>query len=172
MQRYEQDQTPIDAPSPHERAGSEIGDSAVGTPTLRTLAQESPWSAAGRMLEQAAVAADRVATEAETNARALVTSAQAKADAIVESSRQVAERVAADSARSKEAQASELASERASALAELSDEKAALEAQIATLREAESRYRTRMRQHLQDQLERLDTARLEPPALPRRLPAP
>jgi cell division septum initiation protein DivIVA len=134
-------------------------------PTEPITVEETPTSAAARMLELAAVTADRLVTDAETEAESLVTVAQARADAILEASRNEADQVAAELARTKEEQAAELDRERATALAGLSDEKAALEAQIATLRQVESDHRSQMRHHITEQLSALDATLPEQPAV-------
>ena len=132
-------------------------------PTDPTNVQESPTSAAARMLELAAATADRLVADAETEAESLVTTARATADAILETSRTEALQVAAQLARSRAEQVAELDRERATALAGLADEKAALEARIATLRRMQSDHRSQIRDHLTEQLSLLDTAIPEPP---------
>ena len=140
-----------------------LDESATPTPTEPSAVQETPSSAAARMLELAAVTADRLVTEAEAEAESLVTKAQSRAEAIVETSRDEADRVAAELARTREEQAAELDRERATALDGLTEEKAALEAQIASLRQLESDHRSQMRRHLTEHLSMLDTALPEPP---------
>jgi cell division septum initiation protein DivIVA len=141
-----------------------IGD--VDTePTGPITVQETPLSAAGRMLELAATTADQLVTDAKAEAASLVTLAQARADELGETSRNEAHQAAAELARTKAEQATALDSERATALAGLADEKAALEAQIATLRQMESDHRSQMRHHLTEQLSLLDTNLPEPPAV-------
>ncbi len=127
-------------------------------------AEETPTSAAARMLEVAAVTADRLVSDAEMEAESVVTTAQARADAIVEASRDEADQVAAELARSKEEQAAELNRERVTAMTALSEEKAAIEAQIAMLHQMESDHRSQMRHHFTEQLALLDAPLPEPPA--------
>jgi len=141
-----------------------LGESATQTPTETSEVQETPTSAAARMLELAAVTADRLVTDAEREAESLVASAQAKAEAITEASREEADQVAADLARTREQQAAELDRERTTALAGLADEKAALEERVASLRQLESDHRNQMRHHLTEHLSLLDTTLPEPPA--------
>jgi cell division septum initiation protein DivIVA len=164
MLSFEHGPSETATPTPVEDRTALVGD-ADTEPTEPITVQETPTSAAARMLELAAVTADRLVTDAETEAESLVTVAQARADAILEASRHEADQVAAELARTKEEQAAELDRERATALAGFSDVKAALEAQIATLRQMESDHRSQMRHHLTEQLSLLDATQLEPPAV-------
>jgi cell division septum initiation protein DivIVA len=164
MLSFEQSLSETTTPTPVEDGNALVGD--VDTePTELITVQETPTSAAARMLELAAVTADRLVTDAETEAGSLVTDARARADAILEASRNEADQVAAELASTKEEQAAELDRERATALAELNDERAALEAEIATLRQMESHHRSQMRHHLTEQLSMLDATLPEPPAV-------
>jgi cell division septum initiation protein DivIVA len=133
-------------------------------PTEPITVQESPTSAAARMLELAALTADRLVADAETEAESVVTTARARADAILAASRTEAHQVAAELARRRDEQTAELDRERATALAGLADEKAALQARIATLRQMQSDYRSQMRHYLTEQLSLLDATLIEPPA--------
>jgi cell division septum initiation protein DivIVA len=164
MPSFEQDLSETTTPTPVED-GALVGDVDTESADPITL-QETPTSAAARMLELAGVTADRLVIEAEAEAESLVTGAQARAGAILEAGRNEAIQVAAEFARTKEEQAAELDRERATALAELRDEKAALEAQIATLRQVESDHRNLMRHHLTEQLSMLDETLPDPPASP------
>jgi vacuolar-type H+-ATPase subunit H len=164
MLSFEQGLIEIATPTPVDDGNALVGE--VNTePTEPITVQETPTSAAARMLELAVVTADRLVTDAEEEAESLVTDAQARADAILEASRNEADQVAAELARTKEEQAAELDRERVTALAGLSDEKAALEAQIATLRQMDSDHRSQMRHHLTEQLSLLDATLPEPPAV-------
>jgi cell division septum initiation protein DivIVA len=164
MLSFEQRLNEIATPTPVEDGNALVGDLDTES-TQPITVQETPTSAAARMLELAALTADRLVTDAETEAESLVNVAQARADAILEASRNEADQVAAELARTKEEQAAELDRERATALAGLSDEKAALEAQIATLRQTESDHRSQIPHHLTEQHSVLDAILPEPPAV-------
>ncbi|QBR93570.1 hypothetical protein [Nocardioides euryhalodurans] len=127
--------------------------------------QDSPFSAAARMLELASETAERLVSDAEAEAASLLAAARAGADDLAEASRAESEGVAAELARAREEQTADLDRERRTALAGLADEKAALEAQIDALREAEADQRHRMRQHLTQHLAMLDTSDSVPPAV-------
>lgn len=154
----EEDFTPTlveDTPTPVEDERDGV-DAVATDPTEPALVQESPMSAAARMLELAASTADQLVADSQLEAESLVTTAQAKADAILEASRKEADQVAAELTRNKEEQIATLDRERATALTGLAEEKASLEAQIATLGQLQSDHRDQMRQHLTEQLSLLD----------------
>jgi cell division septum initiation protein DivIVA len=138
-------------------------DDAETEPSGPITVQESPTSAAARMLELAAGTADQLVADAQLEAESLVTTARARADAILEAGRTQAHKVAAELTRSKEEQTAELDRERATAMAGLADEQAALEARIATLLQVQSDHRSQMRDHLTEQLSLLDATMPEPP---------
>lgn len=163
MLNFEQGLSQNETPTPAEDGNAPVRAADTEPTELRTV-QDTPTSAAARMLELAAVTADRLVADAGAEAESLVTVAQARADAILEATRKEADQVAAELARTKDEQAAELARDRATAVAELGDEKAALEAQIAALRQMESHHRSQMRQHLTEQLSMLDATPPEPPA--------
>jgi len=143
----------------------EAGLGLVDVHAEPTTHQDTPYSAAARMLELASSTSERLVSDAETEAASLVAAARVTADAITRSSREESDRVAAELAHARQEQSAELDRERATALAGLTDEKAALQAQIDALREAEADQRHRMRQHLTQHLAMLDTTETEPPAV-------
>jgi len=148
--------------SPVADSGSAQVDDVATAPKQPTTVHEGRTEAA-RILELAAMTADRLVADAETEAKSLVTAARADADATLEASRTEAQRAAAELARSRDEQTAELDRERATALAGLAEEKAALEERIATLRQMQDDHRTQMRDHLNEQLARLDATMPEPP---------
>jgi cell division septum initiation protein DivIVA len=163
MRSFDQEWTDTATPTPEDDVHAWTRDADV-EPAVPTPVEETPSSAATRMLELAAVTADQVVTDAKAEAESLVTTAQARADEVLAASRNEADQVAAELARTKAEQAADLDRERARALAGLAEEKAALEAEISRLSEAESDYRNQMRQRLTEQLSMLDRNRPEPPA--------
>lgn len=150
-----------DTPSRAEDGPADGADVAT-QPTAATTAQESPTSPA-RLLEIAAVTADRLVADAKTEAESLVTAARGEADAVLEASRSEARRVEAELVRNKEQQTADLERERATALTGLADEKAALEQRIAALRQMQTDHRRQLRDHLEEQLSRLDAVAPQPP---------
>lgn len=135
-------------------------EQSSGEMAVTATLEETPWTAATRMLETAAATADRLVHEALSEAESIVTAARARADEITSTSRREAERVAAERARDREEQAARLDA----ALVGLAEERAALEVQIATLRASETDQRNRMRDHLTQHLALLDEVPQESPA--------
>ena len=162
MSSFEEAWADTATPTP-EDGGDLLYDDAPLEPAP-PVDDETPWTAAARMLDLATTTADQLVADAETQAESLVSTAQARADEILGASRNEADRVTAELERARAEQTADLDRERTSALTGLAEEKAALEEQIATLRAMEGDYREQMRHRLTEQLSLLDATLPEPPA--------